>query len=180
MPTVNRFPLLGLWAQVAARRLGYTKGQAESLGHAYAVLYAIRAAKPGTAHKEQGNRATKPRKKKGLPEEQITFGGDQIDVVHDAKGHIQGHVGHDSPQTARSYEASVRDKFPPGYYDRLDKAFREVLRGVPPRALEGERTLYNLYDNWKKSCAVGRLVDLDCLLKWCRERRSAPVRRAKP
>lgn len=43
MPTLNRFPLLGLWAEEAARRLGYRKDGAESLGHAYSVLYAIRA-----------------------------------------------------------------------------------------------------------------------------------------
>jgi hypothetical protein len=43
MPTLNRFPILGLWAEEAARRIGYSKDEAESLGHAYAVLYAIRA-----------------------------------------------------------------------------------------------------------------------------------------
>ena len=44
MTTLNRFPLLSLWAREVARRLGYTAAEAESLGHAYAVLYAIRAA----------------------------------------------------------------------------------------------------------------------------------------
>src|SRR5205085_4280167 len=42
--TLNRFPLLGLWATEAARRAGYRRDEAEALGHAYAVLYAIRAA----------------------------------------------------------------------------------------------------------------------------------------
>jgi hypothetical protein len=171
MPTLNRFPLLGLWAREAARRLGYTRDDVQALGHAYAVLYAIRAAKPRTAHKEEEERLAKARKKKAAEEEQITFGGDEIDVVRDEEGHIEGHIGHDSPQTARSYDVSVRHKFPPGYYERLEKAFREVLRGVPPRALKGERTLYNLYDNWKKSCRVGRAVDLERLLEWCRQHR---------
>jgi hypothetical protein len=44
MPTLNRFPLLALWAKEAARRMGYTVAESEALGHAYAVLYAIRAA----------------------------------------------------------------------------------------------------------------------------------------
>jgi hypothetical protein len=171
MPILNRFPLLGLWARVAARRLGYAKEDAQALGHAYAVLYAIRAANPRKAHKEEEEHPARPRKKKAVEEEQITLGGDEIDVVRDDEGNIQGKVGHDSPQTARSYEMSVRDKFPPGYYDHLEKAFREVLRGVPPRDLKGERSLYNLYDNWKKSCGVGRAVDLDRLLEWCGQRR---------
>ena len=43
MPTLNRFPLLGLWAREAATRIGYTAPDADTIGHAYAVLYAIRA-----------------------------------------------------------------------------------------------------------------------------------------
>jgi hypothetical protein len=172
MATLNRFPLLGLWAQVAARRLGFTRDESRSLGHAYAVLYAIRAAKPRTAHKEAEERPAKPRTKPRIGrEEQILFGGDEIEVLRDEEGRIEGYVGHDGLQTSHSYEVSVRDKFPPGYYDRLERAFREVLRGVPPRALCEGRLLYNLYDNWKKSCAVGRAVDLDQLLEWCRQHR---------
>jgi hypothetical protein len=169
MPTLNRFPLLGLWAKEAARRLGYSKGDSESLGHAYAVLYAIRAAKPRTKAKGEG--AEKPHKPRpeAPAEEQIHFGGDDIDVVRDDKGRIKGHVGHDSPQTPHSFEMSVRDKFPQGHYEKLERAFREVLRGYPPRVLREGRLLYNLYDNWKKACGVGRSVDLDELLKWCRE-----------
>jgi hypothetical protein len=33
-PTLNRFPLLGLWAKEAARRVGYSKGESEALGAA--------------------------------------------------------------------------------------------------------------------------------------------------
>ena len=46
MPNLNRFPLLGLWAREAAHRLGYADHDADTLGHAYAVLYAIRANRP--------------------------------------------------------------------------------------------------------------------------------------
>ena len=46
MATLNRFPLLGLWAREAAHRIGYPDREADVLGHAYAVLYAIRANTP--------------------------------------------------------------------------------------------------------------------------------------
>src|SRR5690348_2792089 len=81
MPTLNRFPLLGLWAREAARRLGYRKDEAEALGHAYAVLYAIRAR--GPTHKK----AKKPQAKPSAPAtapppaptvEQLDFGGDRL------------------------------------------------------------------------------------------------------
>jgi hypothetical protein len=167
MPTLNRFPLLGLWAKEAARRVGYSKGESAALGHTYAVLYAIRAAKLRASDKgEEKTHKSRPRAAK---EEQVVFGGDYLDVVRDEEGHIEGHVGHGSPQTPHSFEASVRDKYPPGYYEKLERAFRDVLCGYPRRVLREGRLLYNLYDNWKKACGVGRSVDFDRLLKWCRE-----------
>jgi hypothetical protein len=165
MPTLNRFPLLALWAKEAARRIGYTVAESEALGHAYAVLYAIRAAKP---HQEEAPPKT-PRRKPAAPPEQIEFGGDRIDVTRDAKGKVQGLVGHEEPQTAQSYRKAVLHKYPPGYYSRLEEAFRLVFQNIKPSKLDS-RLLYDLYDNWKKSCGVGRLVDLDKLLAWCDKR----------
>ena len=49
MPNLNRFPLLGLWAKEAARRIGHNDADAQTIGHAYAVLYAIRANSPDRA-----------------------------------------------------------------------------------------------------------------------------------
>jgi hypothetical protein len=169
VPTLNRFPLLGLWAEEAARRLGYKKAESEALGHAYAVLYAIRAARKAA---KQGPAAPARPAKKAPAGEELEFCGDRLDVTRDAEGRLQGHVGHEEPQTAHSYRAHVQAKFPPGSYDRLAEAFREVLRGYPPRALQADRLVYRLYDQWKKACAVGRSVDLDQLLRWCKEHRA--------
>jgi hypothetical protein len=171
VPTLNRFPLLGLWAEEAARRLGYTRGEAEALGHAYAVLYAIRAR--GPQHKkaaEEKKPAAKPARE---PAEQVEFGGDRLDVTRNEGDRVQGLVGGDTPQTPRSYAVSVARKFPPGYYEKLQEAFRTLFKALPPRAMK-TRLVYELYDEWKKSCGVGRLVDLDKLLAWCRERAKNP------
>src|SRR5207237_65324 len=97
MTTLNRFPLLGLWAEEAARRLGYRKDEAESLGHAYAVLYAIRARGPRKAAEGDAER-TRPKKR--VPTERLHFGGDDLDVTRDAERHVRGRVGGDRPQTA--------------------------------------------------------------------------------
>src|SRR5438132_2738711 len=91
MPTLNRFPLLGLWAEEAARRVGYARDEAESLGHAYAVLYAIRARerpKAADKAKEPAGRARKRRKA-----ERLRFGGDDLEVTRDAEGKVRGLVG---------------------------------------------------------------------------------------
>jgi hypothetical protein len=171
MPTLNRFPLLALWAKEAARRIGYTVAESEALGHAYAVLYAIRAA--GKPHKKPKEGApTKPRPKAPpLPVSEIDFGGDRIPVIPRAAGKVGGFVGGE-PQTSRSYRSHVIHKFPPGYYKKLEEAFRLVFQTYRPKELNG-RLLYELYDGWKKSCGAGRLVDLDKLLAWCDRRTTA-------
>jgi hypothetical protein len=176
MPTLNRFPLLGLWAREAARRIGYSTPDAEAIGHAYAVLYAIRAnmrPEPAKAAKA----GAKPRRPRGVDE--LTFGGDTLDVVYDAAGHVQGVIGGDRPQTPRSFRTSVANKFPPGYLGALSAAFRQVLRAYPPKTLDS-KLVYDIYDQWKKACAVGRRVDLDRLLDWCHQRTAgaAPKRQA--
>jgi hypothetical protein len=164
MPTLNRFPLLGLWAEEAARRLGYTGAEAEALGHAYAVLYAIRARGKPKQPAEEKPAARKPAKR--AKTETLRFCGDDLPVTRDADGHVRGLVGHEKPQTAASYRAAVAGKFPEGYHDRLRACFRRLFKQYPPRRLDG-RLVYDLYDEWKKSCGVGRLVDLDKLLDWC-------------
>jgi len=174
MPTLNRFPLLGLWAREAARRIGYSAPEADALGHAYAVLYAIRA----NMRPEPG-KATGPAKpKRRLRADQIEFGGDKLDVVYDESGRLLGRVGGDRPQTPRSYRASVARKFPEGYLERVTDAFQKVLDRVPPKQLDGPM-IYDLYDQWKKEAGVGRRVDLDRLIEWC-ERRAGAVKAARP
>src|SRR5262249_14879541 len=151
-------------------RLGYTVAEAEALGHAYAVLYAIRAA--GKPHKKEAPAKAAERAPAGPTPDQIEFGGDKIDVTHDARGKAQGFVSHEEPQTAQSYRRTVIHKYPPGYYDQLEEGFRDLFKKYRPSELNS-RELYNLYDNWKKSCGVGRSVDLDKLVKWCEDRAAA-------
>src|SRR5437660_11230704 len=93
MPTLNRFPLLGLWAEEAARRLGYTKGEAEALGHAYA----IRAR--GTPKKAAEHGKERPAGRKKPAAEEVEFGGDRLAVAHAAGGRLRGRVGGEAEQT---------------------------------------------------------------------------------
>ncbi len=173
MPTLNRFPLLGLWAEEAARRLGYTKGESEALGHAYAVLYAIRANTVRHKDKEKEEEGAEERPaRQEKKAEVLDFAGDELEVTHDAAGHLRGLVGAGRPQTPRSYRVSVEAKFPPGYYEKLEQAFHDVWHSLAPRTIKN-KLVYKLYDQWKKSCANGRLVDLDKLLAWCKERSEA-------
>ena len=165
MTTLNRFPLLSLWAREVARRLGYTAAEAESLGHAYAVLYAIRAAGKPKHKDDQPGATTAPAAPPSAPP-QLSFAGDRLDVVYDTQGKVRGRVGGEKPQTPERYRAHVAAKFPAGYRHQLEEAFRRVLKTYRPAELNSRLT-YQLYDEWKKTCGAGRMVDLDRLIGWC-------------
>lgn len=167
MPTLNRFPLLGLWAKEAARRVGYGIPDAEALGHAYAILYAIRKQRvvhPPTEKPPQTKASPTKR-----PTKQLEFAGDSLPVT-ETKGRLHGLVG-GGLQTAQSYRASVKDKFPAGWYQKLQTAFRLLLKHYPPSQLDS-RLVYDLYDHWKRACASGARVDLEQLVRWMHEQAS--------
>src|SRR5262249_42182608 len=162
---------LGLWAREAAHRIGYSDAEADTIGHAYAVLYAIRANSTIRPVKYKDPAAAKAAEEAlAVPAdiERLPFADDELQVSRNARGELVGRVGNQLPQTSESYQYKVVRKFPSGYYERLRDAFRAYLAGVTPERLN-TRQLYNLYDQWKKSCASGRLVDLDRLIAWCEE-----------
>ena len=57
-----------------------------------------------------------------------------------------------------AYGLEIARKFPKGYYDKLQSAFHDFFAGYTPEKLN-TRQIYNLYDQWKKACAAGRMVD---------------------
>jgi hypothetical protein len=83
--TLNRFPLLGLFAHQVARHLGYPEDDARLLGYSTALLYAIFKAK-AKATKEKAES-----KKKELPTEieakatTLRFGGQEFQVIYQGK-----------------------------------------------------------------------------------------------
>jgi len=178
MPNLNRFPLLGLWAREAAHRLGYKDADADTIGHAYAVLYAIRANRPSKAVEYKDRDAAEAAREAlatPSPISTLPFGGDELQVSRDGRGRLVGRVGNGQPQTAQSYRYKVVGKFPEGYQERVRDAFRSFFEGADPHLLDS-RELYNLYDLWKKQCGVGRLVDLDKLIRWCHDHKPAAHR----
>jgi hypothetical protein len=174
MPNLNRFPLLGLWAREAAHRIGYNDDEANVIGHAYAVLYAIRAnspAKPGVKYKDkEAEQAAIKAKAEATEIEELEFGDDKLEVSRNPRGELIGRVGRAEPQTPQSYRYKIASKFPAGYHDKLQEAFRAFFEAYTPEKLN-TRVIYSLYDQWKKSCAAGRMVDMDKVIAWCAARK---------
>jgi hypothetical protein len=164
--TLNRFPLFGLFAYRAAKKIGYPEEDARLLGFSTALLYAIFKAK-SQAKKE------KPVKEKREPREieaktaTIEFGGQEFTVVPGKgkrlKQTIVGHEVHDPDE----YDTEVEAKFPDGWYERLAKAFDKFIDAHSPEELNH---LFYLYKPWRDENKVGfNRVDLDKLLGWLKE-----------
>lgn len=172
--TLNRFPLFGLFAYRAARKMGYLEEEARLLGYSTALLYAIFKAK-AQKKKERPEKETKkevPKEVKGLETETIEFGGQQHEVVRGKGKRLEKTVvGHEVHEAA-AYDSDVERKFPEGWHDRLAKAFDKYLVETDPGQLNTGNTLFELYRAWRDGCKVGfNRVDLEKLLAWLGEER---------
>lgn len=173
-PTLNRFPLFGLFAYRAARHMGYTEEDARLLGYSTALLYAIFKAKARARKKEKPERE----KKKELPEEirakteAIQFGGQEYTVIRGKGKRLkQTVVGHEV-HVPEDYDSEVEAKFPAGWHERLAKAFDGYLAAYDPDELNKSDHLFDLYKAWRDECKVGfNRVDLEKLIGWLGERK---------
>ncbi len=173
-PTLNRFPLFGLFAHRAARKMGYPEDDARLLGYSTALLYAIFKAKAQAKKKAEKEPATK---KKELPKDieakakTLKFGGQDFQVIYGKgkrlKQTVVGHEVHDADE----YDSQVRAKFPESWYDRLAKAFDKYLAAYDPGQLNGGSALFDLYKAWRDENKIGfNRVDLEKLAAWLEER----------
>ena len=136
--TLNRFPLFGLFADRAAKKIGYHEDDARLLGFSTALLYAIFKAK-SQAKKEKADTETKKKAFEEVTKAKtatIEFGGQQFTVIPGKgkrlKQTIIGHEIHDPAE----FDSQIKAKFPNGWYDRLAKAFDEYLDAYDPRGVE--------------------------------------------
>ncbi len=169
--TLNRFPLFGLFAHEAAKRIGYVEDDARLLGYSSALLYTIFKAK-AQARKEKGE---KEPTKKELPTEiaaktkPLQFGGQEFQVIYGKgkrlKQTVVGHEVHDADE----YNSQIKAKFPEGWYDRLANAFDKYLAAHDPDDVD--KRLFDLYKAWRDENKVGfNRVDLEKLAAWLGER----------
>jgi len=170
-PTLNRFPLFGLFAHQAARHMGYPEDDARLLGYSTALLYAIFKAK-SQAKKKKGEAEPKKELPKEIEDKTKTlqFGGQDFQVIYGKgkrlKQTVVGHEVHD----AKEYDSQIKAKFPEGWYDRLAKAFDKYLEGHDPDELNKGSMLFDLYKAWRDGNKVGfNRVDLDKLIGWLHE-----------
>ena len=171
--TLNRFPLFGLFAYRAARRIGYPEEDARLLGYSTALLYAIYKAKAQAKKKGKPERKEEkepPEEVKRAKTKTITFGGQEFTVIPGKGKRLkQTTLGHEI-HNPEDYDDEVEAKFPESWHDRLAEEFDRYLDAYDPEELNSGDTLFNLYKAWRDECKVGfNRVDLGKLVGWLKE-----------
>jgi hypothetical protein len=168
--TLNRFPLFGLFAYRAARRMGYSDQDARLLGYSTALLYAIyktkaQAKKKGKPERKETKEPSEEVKK--AKTKAINFGGQEFTVIPGKGKRLKQTVVGNEVHDPGEYDNDVEAKFPEDWHDRLAKAFDEYLEGHSPEELDH---LFDLYKAWRDECKAGfNRVDLEKLVAWLKE-----------
>ena len=150
--SINRAPVLTLWAAVVAERLGYDRDEAATLGRAVAGLYAASKARTlGLTKPGSSKRAEKSSKRDAKRPVEIVLAGRTFEAVETEQGlRALGGGKPISPESVRRY---LEEKFG----DRLDEvraAMTVLARSRTPRRLADEA--FALYEAFRP--AVPRSV----------------------
>ena len=149
--TINRAPVLTLWAAVVAERLGFDRDEALTLGRAVAGLNAY---SKGVALGlfEPTPQAVKEQRKKARPAGsfQVALLGRAVPAVHTPDG-VRA-TAKDKPIAPASVERYLVSKFGDALDDARE-AMRALARSLPP--VELARSAFRLYERFRPSVPAG-------------------------
>jgi len=149
--SINRAPVLTLWAAVVAERLGFDRAEALTLGRAVAGLNAYSKGvslglfTPAPAE-------VREKKKKLRPKETIT-----VELLHRAVPAVHTKDGlralsKDKPDDPKAVERYLASKFGDALKD-AEAAMRLLAKSRPPVKLAGEA--YHLYEKFRPTVPPG-------------------------
>ena len=149
--TINRAPVLTLWAAVVAERLGFDWDEALTLGRAVAGLNAYSKGVSLGLYKPtpEAERERRPRRTRG----EVL----QVDLLHRAVPAVQTPEGlravsKDKPISPSSVQRYLQGKFG-GRLDEAKKAMERLARSWPGEELSSQA--YALYEKFRPSIPAG-------------------------
>jgi hypothetical protein len=148
--SINRAPVLNLWAAVVAERLGYKKGEALSLAKALTGQTAQRHAKELGIAEASEEKPRKGNKKKQTGAVPLRFLGKEILVMDTPEG-IRA-VGKDKLIEPESVEKYLKSKFGDALPE-VRAAMEQLAKSVPPKELRAKT--YSLYGQFTPQVPAG-------------------------
>jgi len=149
--TINRAPVLTLWAAVVAARIGFDWDAALTLGKGVAGLNAQSKGRRLGIYKPAAASAEKPPRPKRGDELRVEVCGRAVPAVSTKDG-IRAVVG-DKPVEPESVAAYLEGKFGDDL-DAVKEAMQELARSMKPGEL-AERA-YGLYEAFRPSIPAGK------------------------
>jgi hypothetical protein len=148
--TVNRAPVMTLWAAVVAERLGHARATALTLGRAVAGMNAqAKAVRLGL--REPTPEAERAKRRAQAPPDEVELLGRRVPVVETAKGLRAAKDGKpDSPEAVERY---LRARFGDDY-DDARAAMTALAKRFPPRELAAQA--YSLYERFRPEVPAGQ------------------------
>lgn len=148
--TINRAPVLTLWAAVVAKRLGFTWDEALTLGRAVAGLNAYSKGVSIGLFEPTPDAVRAQREK-------AQRGAIKVNLLHRAVPAVRTQEGlraldKEKPAKPESVERYLQGKFKDRYDDARD-AMEKLARSLPPRKLAAEA--YKLYEEFRPSVPAG-------------------------
>jgi hypothetical protein len=144
--SINRAPVLTLWAAVVAERLGHSPETALSLGKALAGLNAqSKGRRLGIYHKKEGAGRERPRHRT------VALMGREIPVT--GRGPTTRAVLKEEPVDAEAVEAYLEAKFGDAL-EEVRAEFRRLARKLPRERLHDEA--YALYEAFRPGIPGGK------------------------
>jgi hypothetical protein len=146
--TINRAPVLTLWASVVAEQLGHDRQAALSLGKALSGLNAqSKGRQLGIYHKREPELGAKPRQR---APQAVELMGRQVPVVKTPDGLRALAKG--KPVSSESAERYIEEKFGSSLA-AVRKAMEELAKSLPPAALAP--VAYSLYERFRPLIPAG-------------------------
>jgi hypothetical protein len=147
--TINRAPVLTLWAAVVAERIGFARDEALTLGRAVAGMNAAaKAARLGITEPASEGEKAKRRPLKGA--EHVELLGRSVPVLHTPQGLRAAKDG--KPDSSSSVARYLEQRFGDDLEPARD-AMTDLARSLPPRELAA--LAYSLYEDFRPSIPAG-------------------------
>lgn len=148
--TINRAPVMTLWAAVVAERLGHDRDAALTLGKAVAGMNAAAKARRLKLVEPAKEPAGKKKAAKPAPARTVELLGRAVPVV-ETKAGLRA-VAKERPENPAAVERYLAQKFGDALED-VREAFRALARSRTPAALAAEA--YALYEAFRPEIPAG-------------------------
>ena len=151
MISVNRAPVMTLWAAVVAERLGHDRAFSLTLGKAVAGLNAQSKGRRLGIFEDKSPKKTQANKAEPAPKHDVVMLMHRAVPVQKTKDGMRA-VGKDRAESPASVERYLEQKFG-AHLGEVRSAMHELAESYPPKSLE--KVAYELYEEFRPAIPSG-------------------------